>query len=157
MCCRFRLPRPQFAGDAEVQHPPGPVGHLEQVARLQVAVNDPPGMGGGESLADGGDEVARARPGDRPAFPRPARPAERCPVEEFHDRVGATPVGAGGEHGYDPRTVDRRDPSGFAFEGVDGGRTVEKGVLENLHRHVATRLAVAGLKHHRHATDTGER
>jgi hypothetical protein len=108
----------QELGDAEVEDDDAAVAREEEVVRLEIAVDDALGVGGGEGveeLAGDGDGVGRLEPAESGQQGR-----ERLAGEELHDDRRPA-VGEAGqvEDAHDALVADPVDHAGLGEEALD--------------------------------------
>ncbi|EGD42074.1 ribosomal large subunit pseudouridine synthase B [Nocardioidaceae bacterium Broad-1] len=106
--------QPSELGDPEVDDPDPAVAVVDEVGRLDVAVDDPLAVDGGERTRGLDDDLA-GLPGDQRAV-RAQAFAEVGTGQELHDEEGHRPVAGA----LDPGVVDLHGP------GVAGGRGRER-------------------------------
>ncbi len=135
--------------DAEVGHFDGPDLGDEQVARLDVAVDDPRPVRGVQSLGHLADDVERDLRAERAVAAQDS--GQRLARHQLHDEVGDPVALAVVEDLGDPRVGEaggdaRLVPEPFAEGGV--GRHV---LPQQFHRDLAAEELVRGLPHLAHA------
>ena len=135
-------------GDAEVGDLDPAVGPDQDVARLDVAVDEPAGMSGGEGLRDAGPD-----PGDLPRVERTAPAQDRrevLPVDQLHDDVRAARVLAEVVDGDDVGVAERGRRLGLRAETRREIGIAQVLRTEQLERDVATELGIGGAVDGRH-------
>ena len=125
---------------------PRPLGGVEeqQVFRLEVAMDQPVGVGMGEGVEHLTHEV------QGPVHVVGHVVAEVRPLDQFHDHVGAVLMLPRVVHGHDPRVVERRRRPRLGEEAI-AALLVDAIGGEHLHRHVPIEGRVPGTEHHPHA------
>ncbi len=130
--------RPALAGD-------------EDVLRLQVAVDDPLVVGGGEAFADPDRELEDAAGSERPA--REARP-QRVSLEELEDHVGRAVVDPGIEDREQVRIVEGARQPRLLLEAAQAFRVGRDFGAQHLQRDLAPETVVPRSIHLPHSTGT---
>ena len=119
------------------------------VAGLDVAVDEPPGVGGGQPLGHLVGDADRLGDGE---FPGAAEPVfQRLALEEGHRQEGHAVVLADLEDGDDVRVLDGRGGAGLAEESLLVLRVLGDGRQHGLERDLAAELRVLGEEDHAHA------
>ncbi len=140
-------------GDAEVEHldevrAVGTLGE-EQIARLEVAMDDAERVGLGERTARLRD-VAR-RDGDRDRATRAQQLRQVATVEPLHHDERRAVVGAADvEHPAHVLVLELRRGARLAQEPLDGDRLVDETLGEQLQRHRRAQVDVLGREHRTH-------
>ena len=131
--------------EPEVHEDGAAVRREDDVRRLDVAVDDEPGVGVGQGVGHGRRDPGRLRPG-RAVIPQP--PAEVGAVEEIRDDVDLSPVQADVMDRHDAGVAQLGEPAGLleeplrlglrhlgaASEDLDGHGPVELRVVAEVHR-----------------------
>jgi hypothetical protein len=137
-------------GEAEVEHLHAAVGADHDIGRLEVAMDDPPGVRRGERLGDGNRnrqqlvELESARRN---------QPVERRPLHQLHRDEGNVVRFLDGVNGDDIGMVQRRDGARFTGEAAAVLAVVG---LENFQRDVALEARIAGPVDLAHTPDAEE-
>ncbi len=141
-----RAARPRLVeAEPEVHEDGAAVRREDDVRRLDVAVDDEPGVGVGQGVGHGRRDPGRLRPG-RAVIPQP--PAEVGAVEEIRDDVDLSPVQADVMDRHDAGVAQLGEPArlleellrlglrhfGAASEDLDGHGPVELRVVAEVHR-----------------------
>ncbi|GAC1599523.1 MAG: hypothetical protein NVS4B10_10770 [Myxococcales bacterium] len=127
-------------GDPEVEDLESAVGGDEEILRLEIAMNDARVMGRGETLGELGGQIERLAQRQRLSE---QHLAERLPLEQLEDEVGAPLVGSGVMDREDVGMVDRANRPGLQREALQGLLAKSRGG-KDLDRHVATEPCVPG-------------
>ena len=136
-------------GEAEVGHLGDALAGDEDIARLDVAMDDAAGVGVLEGGADLGDEFERAGQIELAAM---AQMVDVHAVDEFHDQIGIALGGAAVIVDVnDVRVVERGHGLGFAFKADTGVRVGAGLARQDFDRHAAGEAGVKTLIHRAHA------
>ena len=142
----FGTVRPRLVeAEPEVDEDGAAIRRDDDVRRLDVAVDDEPGVGVGQGVGHGGGDPGRLRPGRAVAL-QPS--AEVGAFEEIRDDVNLPPVHADVMDRHDAGMAQLREPAGFlekslhaglrhvgaAAEDLDGDGPVELRVLAEVNR-----------------------
>ena len=142
----FGTVRPRLVeAEPEVHEDRAAVRREDDVRRLDVAVEDEPGVGVGQGIGQSRRDLGRLRPG-RAVIPQP--PAEVGAVEEFRDDVDLSPVQADVVDRHDAGVAQPCEPAGLleeplrlglrhlgaAAEDLDGDGPIELRVVTKVHR-----------------------
>ena len=141
-------------GDAEVEDPEAPVGGLDDVRRLDVAVHETAGVGGlqrGRDLPGDVDDLAHRQR----ALPQPL--GEARTGQQLHHEVGGVALDAGVVHGHDVRVAQRGGDPGLALEPGRTGLVRHPVQVDRLDRHLAPEHGVGRAPHLAHATAADRR
>jgi hypothetical protein len=133
--------------DPEVEDLRAAVVRQEDVLGLDVAVDDAPGVRGGEPVGDLTGDL-RGALGRQGAGPQPVR--EDFPFEELRHGVGHAPVVPRVVDREDVRVVQGGDRPRLAFEAREALRVVRRGLGEDLQRDLAAEADVSGPVHLTH-------
>src|SRR5690606_2064054 len=140
----------EAARDAEVRHLRAPLAVDEDVLRLDVAVDDPLGVRGGERAAD----LDRVGDGLLDRQPPAAADAllQRLALDVLEDDVGVAVVLAGVDDGDDVRVREAGGGAGLAPEALELVRLRRDVAVEQLDRHPPLQRLVEGPVDGGHAT-----
>ena len=142
----FGTVRPRLVeAEPEVYEDGAAVRREDDVRRLDVAVEDEPGVGVGQGIGQSRRDPGRLRPG-RAVIPQP--PAEVGAIEEVRDDVDLSPVQADVVDRHDAGVAQPCEPAGLleeplrlglrhlgaAAEDLDGHGPVELRVVAQVHR-----------------------
>jgi hypothetical protein len=139
----------QTLGDAEVGEQHASVGRDEDVAGLDVAVDEPGTVGLVEGAGDRGADVDRELGAE--ALLGVEQLAEALAVDELHHDGLATFVDADVVHPDDVGVAEPGDGDRFAAEALGDDRVGGEVGLEPLHRDLAIEVGVGGHPHLCHA------
>ena len=140
--------KPRDPGQAEVEDFHPAVGRQEEVLRLDVAVDDALGVGGGEPFRDRRADGDRLPPRQRP----PGQTlAERLAFQQFHDGIGDGALGAVVVDAQDVRVGQRRHRPGLALEARPPLGVAREGLRQDFDGDLAPQARVAGAVHLPHA------
>ena len=144
----------RFLGQAEIENLQMAVTEDEQVFRLEIAVDDPAGVGGVQPARD--LRGHRHGPRDRHG-PAVQRLPQRLPLEQLRDGVVHAVVIAEIVNGEDVRMGERGDRTRLALESRDPFGIGRHGLRQNLDGHVAAQGRVVRAIHLAHATGAKRR
>jgi hypothetical protein len=123
------------AGDPEVGDLHGAVVGEQDVAGLDVAVDQAPVVGVGQGRAD----VGRRPPARGPrSARRPRSPAAASALDQLHDDVGLALVGAGVVDGDEVGVVEPGDVAGLVLEPAREALVLAEALEQQLDRDLAT-------------------
>lgn len=125
--------------EAEVDEHRAPVGAHHDVVRLDVPVDQPDPVRGGERV---GDRGAQHRGGRLVELPSVQHLGQRAALDQLHHQVGAAVDLADGVHPDDARVVDAGQHGGFAAELVPRLVADARGEAEDLDRVLLDRFDV---------------
>ena len=127
----------------------------EDVARLDVAVHEPLGVGGIESASDLPDKLDRAV-GLEPSLPL-EQALEIDPLDVAHGDVESAPVLAGVVDGDDVGVIDRRGNARLAQKPLAEALVLGEVWGQKLERHLAPQPLVVGAVDDAHTTAADQR
>jgi hypothetical protein len=132
-------------GDAEVEHLDLAAGGQEDVAGLDVAVDDPGAVGRLERVGNGGHDPDRLRRGHRPGAVETG--GQALALEQLHDQVGAPVLLTQVEHPGNVRVVEPAGRPRLPAQALGGPAVAGQGPAEHLDGHRPVQQQVAGGPH----------
>ena len=139
---------PEHAGDAEVEHlghRPRPDAMEEDVGRLHVAMDDPRPVGLGQRFAHGSGD--RHRVLDAEGRARRQLGVERVALQQLHHEIGDAARDREVEDRHRVRMAHAAGGDALPPEAVEGVTGLERPRAQDLHRHRAVQLEMAGAIH----------